>query len=296
MKHYLGAHTIDNGGIDMAVRRAAAAGMEAVQVFTAIPKFYGDKTSVSRDRLARFRAALEETGIDPRLILAHAAYVLNVASGEEAKWTRAAAGLTKELERSTTFGLRGVCFHPGAATDGDRAAAVQRVALAMAQALDAVPGETRLYVENTAGAGNTVGRTPEEVAAILAGVPAQFRDRVGYGLDTCHLHAAGHDILSSAEALRTVLDDFEAATGRPPAFFHLNDSVFPQASNRDRHALIGEGTIGAAPFGWLLHDRRSAGIPLILETPQAAPDIPDDDPSPDPLDVRMRELLEQLTA
>lgn len=296
MRHHLGAHTIDNGGIDMAVRRAAGAGLAAVQIFTAIPKFYGDKTSVSGARLARFRAALDETGIDARFVIAHAAYVLNVASGEEAKWTRAAAGLTKELERSTALGLRGVCFHPGAATDGDRDAAVQRVALAMAQALDGVAGDTKLYVENTAGAGNTVGRTPEEVAAILSAVPASFRSRIGYGLDTCHVHAAGHDITSSAAALGSVLDAFEQATGQPPSFFHLNDSVFPHGSNRDRHALIGEGTIGAEPFRWLLHDRRSAGIPLILETPQAAPDIPDDDPSPDPLDVGMRELLERLAA
>jgi deoxyribonuclease-4 len=269
--------------------------MTALQIFTAIPKFYGDRTSVSKERLARFRAALAQTGLQPRYVIAHAAYVLNVASGEEQKWTRAAAGLAKELERSTTLGLRGACFHPGAATDGDRQAAIQRVALAMTQALDQVDGETKLYVENTAGAGNTIGRTPEEVAAILAGVPARFHDRIGYGLDTCHLHSAGHDITSSPAALGTVLDAFEAATGRTPEFFHLNDSQFPGGTNKDRHALIGDGTIGTEAFRRLLHDRRSRGIPLILETPQAD-QIADDDPSPDPLDVRMMELLRQLAA
>jgi deoxyribonuclease-4 len=294
--HHFGAHTIDNGGIDQAVRRAAGAGMTALQIFTAIPKFYGERTGMSRDRLARFQAALAETGLDPRFAISHAAYVLNLASGEEAKWTRAAAGLAKELERSTTLGLRGVCFHPGSATGGDRAAAIEHVSLAMTQALDEVDGATKLYVENTAGAGNTVGRTPEEIAAILAGVPDRFRDRIGYGLDTCHLHSAGHDIASAPAALAAVLDAFEAATGRGPDFFHLNDSVHPFGSNRDRHALIGEGTIGAAPFGWLLHDRRSTGVPLILETPQADADIADDDTSADPFDLRMRALLEELAA
>jgi deoxyribonuclease IV len=296
LTHHFGVHAIDNGGIDQAARRAAAGGMTALQIFTAIPKFYGERTGMSRDRQARFQAALAETGLDRRFAIAHAAYVLNLASGEEAKWTRAAAGLAKELERSTALGLRGVCFHPGSATGGERAAAIERVSLAMTQALDQVDGATKIYVENTAGAGNTVGRTPEEVAAILAGVPDRFRDRIGYGLDTCHLYSAGHDIASSPAALGGVLDAFEAATGRAPEFFHLNDSVHPFGSNRDRHALIGEGTIGAEPFGWLLHDRRSAGVPLILETPQSDAEIPDDDTSPDPFDLRMRALLEELAA
>jgi deoxyribonuclease-4 len=146
-------------------------------------------------------------------------------------------------------------------------------------------------VENTAGAGLTVGRTPEEVGAILAAVPAPLRPRTGYGLDTCHLFAAGHDITASPAAFEAVLDAFEQAAGEPPSFFHLNDSEGSLGSNRDRHMLIGEGQIGAEPFRWLMADRRSGGIPLILETPQQHYDIPDDDPSPDPYDLRMMALL-----
>ena len=99
-------------------------------------------------------------------MVVHAAYVLNLASAEEEKWARASAGLAKELERSTALGVGGVCFHPGAATDGDRDAGVARVAKAMTQALRTVHGGTKLLVENTAGAGQTVGRTAEEVGAI----------------------------------------------------------------------------------------------------------------------------------
>jgi deoxyribonuclease-4 len=292
-----GAHCLDAGGIPMAARRAGRAGMQALQVFSAIPKYYNEKVGVKPERVARFREALAEAGIDPAHVLVHAGYVLNCATPDEEKWARATAGLAREFERSTTLGVGGVCFHPGAATDGDRDAAIERVAEAMRRALAAVPeGTTRLLIENTAGAGTTIGRTAEEVGAILRGIPATERRRVGYGLDTCHLFAAGHPIHESAGALTAVLDAFEVAAGEPPAFLHLNDSEGEFGSNRDRHALVGEGRIGAAPFGWLLRDRRAQGVPLILETPQAHPDIAEDDDTPDPWDVasmaRLRALVD----
>lgn len=290
----IGAHTVDNGGIHMAALRAGRSGMSALQLFTAIPKYYGDRTSIRPERVTRFRSALEEAEIEPGHVVAHAAYVLNTASGDETKWLRAAAGLAKELERATALGIGGACFHPGAATGGDREAAIARVALAITRALETVSGSTRLLVENTAGAGLTVGRTPEEVGAILAAVPARLRPRTGYGLDTCHLFAAGHDITRSAAELTAVLDAFEEAAGEPPAFFHLNDSEGGLGSNKDRHLLIGEGRIGIEPFRWLLADRRSEGVPLILETPQRDYEIGEDDPSPDPYDVRMVELLRSI--
>jgi deoxyribonuclease-4 len=296
MTRYIGVHTIDTGGIDMAARRAAGAGATALQIFTAIPKYYGDKSSIRAERVARFRAALAETGILPANVVAHAAYVLNTATSDEVKWSRAAAGLAKELERSTALGLGSVCFHPGAATDGDRTGAPARVARAITQALEAVSGGTRVLVENTAGAGATIGRTPAEVGAILAAVPARLRARTGYGLDTCHLFAAGHDISASADALARILDEFEAATGEPPAFFHLNDSEGGLGSNKDRHVLIGEGKIGRQPFAWLLRDHRSLGVPLILETPEQHVEVAEDDPSPDPWDARMVALVKQLAA
>jgi len=294
--HFLGAHTPDAGGIDMAARRAGNAGMTALQIFTTIPKFYGDKAGIKPERVARFRAALETVDIVPQHVVAHAAYVLNTATHEEEKWVRAAAGLAKELERSTSLGIGAVCFHPGAARDGNKEAALDRVARAITQALEAVDGGTRLLIENTAGAGLTIGKTPEEVGGILERVPKALRKRTGYGLDTCHLFAAGHDIRTSRETLTLVLDAFEAAAGETPGFFHLNDSEFPFASNKDRHALIGEGGIGVEPFGWLLHDKRSAGIPLILETPQADTEPAVNDDAADPLDVKMITLLRSLAA
>jgi deoxyribonuclease-4 len=291
----LGAHCIDNGGIPMAARRAGRAGMQALQIFSAIPKYYNDKVGVKPERLARFVEALETAGIKPEHVIVHAAYVLNCATPDEEKWARAAAGLAKEFERSTMLGVGGVCFHPGAATDGDRDAACARVSEAMRRALAAVPsGRTRLLIENTAGAGTTVGRTSDEVAMMLSGIPAAQRARTGYGLDTCHLFASGFPIAESRAALTGVLDDFQQATGEAPSFFHLNDSEGACGSNRDRHMLIGDGQIGATPFGWLLQDPRAQDIPLILETPQELPDVGNEDDTPDPWDVRCIALLRTL--
>ena len=294
MEHYVGAHTVDTGGIHMAARRAANAGMRALQIFSAIPKYYNERVTVRPERAVRFRETIAATKIAPERIVVHAAYVLNTATPDDAKWIRARDGLAKELERSTTLGVGAVCFHPGAATDGDRDAAAERIASAIIHALDLVKGDTRLLVENTAGAGTTMARTPEEVGAILSHVPKRLRARTGYGLDTCHLFASGYDLRASADTLRGVLDAFEEAAGETPGFFHLNDSEGALASNRDRHMLIGDGMIGAEAFGWLLADARSREIPLILETPQLDYEIGDDDDAPDPYDVQMMELLARL--
>jgi deoxyribonuclease IV len=291
---FIGAHTISTGGIDMAVRRAAHAGMTALQIFTAKPTFYNERTSVRPERVQGFRDALAASAIRPEHVIAHAGYVLNVATPDESKWARSSAGLAKELERATALGVGGVCFHPGSAGDGDRAESLGRIARAMTEALERIPGATRLLVENTAGAGRTMGRTPEEVAEILSRIPPAVRARAGYGLDTCHLFASGYDLRESRAAFTAVLDAFEQAVGAPPAFFHLNDSEGALGSNRDRHALIGEGALGVEPFRWLLHDRRSVGVPLVLETPQETPDIAEDDDRADPADVRLVALLRSL--
>ena len=295
MEHYFGAHTIDTGGIHMAARRAGNADMRAMQLFTAIPKYYGDRVSIRAERVTRFREALSATKIAPEHVVVHAAYVLNVATPDDAKWTRARDGLAKELERSTALGVGAVCFHPGAATDDNRETAAERIAAAIVHALDGTKGDTRLLVENTAGAGRTMARTAEEVGAILAHVPKRLRSRTGYGLDTCHLFASGYDLRASKAELTAVLDAFEEATGEAPGFFHLNDSEGALGSNKDRHMLIGDGAIGAEAFGWLLADGRTRGVPLILETPQLNMEIGEEDDSADPYDVQMMELLGRIS-
>jgi deoxyribonuclease-4 len=270
--------------------------MRALQIFSAVPKFYNEKISVRPERAERFRATLAETEIRPEHVVAHAAYVLSVATPDEEKYARATLGLTKEVERAATLGIGAVCFHPGSALDSERSGSARRIGVAITKALETVKGTTRLLVENTAGAGKTMGRTAEEIGAILSHVPKGLRDRTGYGLDTCHLYASGHDLTMSQDAVRVVLDQFEEATGEPPSFFHFNDSEGALGSNKDRHVLIGDGNIGVDPFRWLLADRRTQGVPLILETPQANFEIAEDDDTPDPYDVRMMELLRKLAA
>ena len=294
MDQFIGAHTVANGGIHMAALRAGNAGMRALQIFTAPPQYYGDKATIRPERVERFRSALGQAKIAPEHVVVHGAYVLNTATEDETKLARARAGLRKELERSTALGVGSVCFHPGAATSGDRETAAERVASAITDALEAVNGSTRILVENTAGAGMTLGKTAAEVGAILHSIPAHLCHRTGYGLDTCHLLASGHDIARSELDLTRVLDEFEGATGTAPAFFHLNDSEGALGSNKDRHVLIGEGKIGPEPFQWLLRDRRTAGIPLILETPQQNYDIAEDDASPDAYDLAMMKLLTSM--
>ena len=293
MSHIFGSHTIPEGGIDMAVRRAANAGFDALQIFTLPPTYYNDKSRISPKRVQSFRAALDETGILPERVMVHAAYVLSAANPDPKKWERSKNGLAKELERSEALGVGRICFHPGS-TAGDDEGAAERVGRAMTEALEQATGSVRLLVENTAGAGSTFGRTAREVGDILAAIPPALRPRAGYGLDTCHLFASGYDIDTSPERLRDILDEWEQATGEPPAFFHFNDSEGERGSNRDRHMLLGEGEIGIESFRWLLADPRTRDIPLILETPQQNTDIVADDPSADPYDVRMRELLEAI--
>ena len=293
---FFGAHTIDKGGIQMAVARAGAAGMKALQVFSAMPQFYNEKVSVKPDRVQRFTDAMAAAGIDKRYCIVHAAYVLNTASGEPEKYARARAGLAKELERTTSLGVLGFCFHPGSAGTSEPAGAIERVGDAMTFALEQVPDGAKIFIENTAGAGRTMGRTPEEIAGMLSRVPAHLRKRAGYGLDTCHLYASGHDFTSSPRAWTALLDRFADVIGEAPSFLHLNDSQGDFASNKDRHALIGEGKIGTEPFGWLLQDPRTEEIPLILETPQENAAIADDDASADPYDVRMIALLQSMVA
>lgn len=294
----LGVHAADDGGLPMAVKRAAAAGARALQLFTAPPTYYNEKVGFKPEKAAQVHAALDAAGIERRHVLVHAAYVLNTASNEEAKAMRARTGLAKELERTTALQAWGCCFHPGSAGDGDPHEASVRVGQAIRHALESVPEAhgTRVLIENTAGAGRTMGRAAEEIALMLAQVPAELRHRTGYGLDTCHLFAAGHDIHTSREAQQRTLEGFVRVIGERPSFFHLNDSQHPFASNKDRHALLGAGMIGAEPFRWLVNDQISEGIPLILETPSERETVVEDDVTADPADARMIALLEGFLA
>ena len=169
-QHFIGAHTIDNGGLHMTARRAGSAGMRALQCFTAIPRFYGDKSTIKSDRVERFQAALREARIKPEHVVVHGAYVLSVATAEPDKWERAAAGLTMEMKRSNALGVGAVCFHPGSATDGDPKKAAKRVADAITQALKASYGPARLLVETAQASKAPMARLADRYAMLFLAV------------------------------------------------------------------------------------------------------------------------------
>jgi deoxyribonuclease-4 len=262
---YLGAHLSIAGGLPRAVDRAVATGCDVLQVFTKSVGQWRARTLDDREVTA-FREAVAQVGL--RAVLAHASYLINVATRETALRRQSIAALTEELDRAGRLGLVGLVFHPGAAADGD---GVARVADALATVLQSATAHDALLVlEHTAGQGVSLGRTFEELAAIRAAVPVPQRSRVGVCLDTCHLLAAGYPI-HTAHGYGETMRAFDRLVGFAHLVaVHVNDSKRPCGSCIDRHAHIGDGCLGLGTFARLVNDPRFARVPLILETPKTS--------------------------
>jgi deoxyribonuclease-4 len=234
-----------------------------VQIFTKQPNRWAEPT-LDEARIEAFTRAREEHGI--AWVVSHDSYLINLSSPKPDLWERSLASFTAELRRCTELGLEAMVTHPGNATDGDREAGIERNARAVTAALAAVPGRTRVLLELTCGSGTSVGGSFEKLAAILALLPDEARDRVGVCIDTCHAYAAGYDLVDDYEG---VWQEFERHLSYDDlGLFHLNDSQHPLDSHKDRHAGIGEGTLGEEPFRRIMTDRRFGGVPKILETPK----------------------------
>jgi len=258
----LGAHVSTAGGVERAPARAAAIGATAMQIFTKTPSQWGEPV-IGRRRAAAFRAALAGSGV--RFVAAHDSYLINLASPDRALRARSLASFIAELRRCRALDLDALCSHPGNFID-DRDRGLARNAAAIARALRAVPGRTRLLLETTAGQGTALGATFEELADLIARIPAPLRRRVGVCLDTAHVFAAGYNIAGDYDG---VWRAFERTIGlRRLGMMHLNDSQAPLGSRRDRHEVIGKGDIGAGPFARIMRDPRLARVPKVLETPK----------------------------
>jgi deoxyribonuclease-4 len=195
---------------------------------------------------------------------AHDSYLINLASPDPTLHARSLAAFTAELRRSEALGLEAVVSHPGNFMD-DRDSGLARNADAITAALQSTPGRVRLLLETTAGTGTSLGATFEELAAIIAAVAADVRDRVGVCVDSCHIYAAGYDLVGAYD---DVWQRFDDVIGRPRlGLLHLNDSRYPLGARRDRHALIAEGTLGELPFRRLMTDERLRATPKVIETP-----------------------------
>jgi deoxyribonuclease IV len=252
------------GGLPRAVDRAALHGCEALQIFTKSAGQWRARP-LPADEVRAFRRRLDDTGIAPAV--AHASYLINLAARDGSLRAQSAAALVEELERADTLGLAGVVLHPGASTVGDEAGGLQRIAHALVAVFRArVRGRARVLLEHTTGRGTLLGSTFEQLARIielLDGSP-----RVGVWLDTCHLFAAGYDIVSDT-GYKDVFDWFDRTIGFDRLCgFHVNDSKAPLGSRIDRHEHVGKGQLGLEPFRRLVNDRRFAGLPMLLETPK----------------------------
>ncbi len=256
----IGAHVSTAGGLRNAVARGVERDCQAIQIFNQSPRMWRP-TNYSEDDFGAFRDALAETKIESVLI--HAVYLLNCASEDEELVSKSRTSLVHSLRVGDAIGAAGVVLHPGSARQGDVPAAIKRAGKVIKEALSE-SDHCPLHLEDTAGAGGTLGRSFEELAALLDA--AGGGKRLGICLDSCHLLASGYDI-RAADGLAQVIEDFDAAVGCSRlGSLHVNDSAVKLGSNRDRHAILGEGELGEDGCGWFLSEPRFENLPCVLET------------------------------
>lgn len=278
----LGAHVSIQGGTPTAPARGAAIGATAIQLFTKTPNMWREP-EITPEIAAAFRAARAAHPL--AAAVSHDSYLINLASPDPALRTKSLQAFMGELTRSEALGLDGIVSHPGNFMD-DHDAGIARNAEAITEALERVPGRVMIYLETTAGAGTVLGRNFEELRAIRDAVGAAVRDRVAFCADTCHLYSAGYDLVNDFDG---VWAQWDAVLGLDLLrCLHLNDSKTPFASNKDRHELLGEGSLGEGPFRRIMTDPRFAGIPKLLETPKGDDEITND--------LRMLALLRNFAA
>ena len=265
----LGAHESVAGGLDTVFARAARDGCDAVQLWTRSSRQWAarplDDGTVAAFRAAHRRARGATTQAKLPLA-AHASYLINLAAASATVWDRSVEALHDECVRAEALGVAQVIVHPGACVGCSVDEGLTRVARALEQICRALGPKprVRLLVEITAGQGTCVGCSFAELAEILARTGER---RLGVCLDTQHMWAAGIDWTTPRGYERT-LSEFDRIVGlRHLEAFHLNDSKKPLGARVDRHAPIGDGLIGAAPFRRLVEDARFAALPGFLETP-----------------------------
>ena len=260
----LGAHESISGGLHKAFDRACLVGCEAVQIFVKSNRSWAVRPLAEVD-IARFKEKAEETGIRP--VVAHASYLLNLATPDEALWTKSRDMLIVELERCEALGVPYLVLHPGSHVGAGEDAGLERVAKSLGEVHAVTRGfRARILLENTAGQGTNLGYRFEHLAWLMANTPGGRR--LGVCLDTCHAFAAGYE-LRTAKGYASTMGNFDRLIGLGAlSVIHLNDSKGYLGSRKDRHEHIGKGTIGLQAFRHILNDPRLAGLPGLLETPK----------------------------
>jgi len=277
----VGAHVSAAGGVDKAPANAAALGAKAFALFVKNQRQWA-APPIPDAQAQSFREACARHGYGPGAILPHDGYLLNLGHPDPAGWEKSHAAFVDEMGRCEKLGLTLLNFHPGT-TLGQVTPeqCLDRVAESVNRALEKTRGVTAV-VECTAGQGGCVGRTFEELAYLVARI--EDKSRVGVCLDTCHLFAAGYD-LRTADSYAAAMEAFDKTVGlRYLRGMHLNDCKSEYASRVDRHAPLGQGTLGLEVFRCIMNDPRTDGIPLILETT---------DPDRWPEEIRLLYALEE---
>jgi deoxyribonuclease-4 len=268
---YLGAHVRASGGVWSAIERGTQLGCEAVQFFAGSPRTWRPMVYKEQDA-ARFREARAASPI--RFVVLHTIYLINLATTNDDFYEKSVTSLVGSVAAAEQLGADAIVNHTGSHGGEGFAAGLERVRRAFARALKEVgSSQVKVLIENTAGAGGTMGVTFEDIAAIIDAVDDD--PRVGVCLDTAHLHAAGYD-LRTPSALDALLAEFDSVVGLDRLImFHLNDSKAAFGSNRDRHENIGLGDLGPDVFSALLNHPALADLPGIIEVPGLDGEGPD---------------------
>ena len=257
----IGAHLSSSGGIHTAIDRAAAIGAESVQIFTQSPRAWRP-TNHPRENFERFKERRAEAGIGG--VLCHALYLVNLASPKDEIYEKSVAAMCNTVDVACAIDADAVVFHIGSHLGAGIDAGLDRVCRAMKKVLDRCSDTTWLLMENSAGAGGTIGRSVEELALLYERLDAH--PRLGVCLDSCHLYVSGCDVTDEA-ALDAILDELDREIGLERLrALHVNDSKAPLGSNLDRHANVGEGVMGEQ-LGVFLGHPRLQGLPAVLEVP-----------------------------
>jgi deoxyribonuclease-4 len=255
----IGAHVSTSGGLAKAWERGADFGCDAIQIFNQSPRMWRPTKYKDAD-IAEFRERMAEGPI--RSVVIHAVYLINAASKDPEIRKKSLASLTHALHVGDAIGADGVVFHPGSTVGEDHGEAVARVGEAIRQVL-ADSESCPLLLEDTAGAGNTLGRDFGELAQLLE--LGGGGKRLGICLDCCHMFASGYDI-GTADKLAGVVDEAIKVLGkRRIQCLHVNDSSTPLGSNRDRHALLPDGELGTRGLSAFLSEPRFEKLPALLE-------------------------------
>jgi len=252
------------GGLEHAFQAGVAAGCDCLQIFVKNQRQWA-APPLTEEQVARYREAEGATGLTP--VVAHATYLLNLASPDRVTRDKSIRCMIDELQRCEALGVDGLIFHPGAHLDDTMEAGIERIAEALDQVHQSCAGfESMILLETTAGQGTAIGWRFEQISRIID--RTKQPERLGVCLDTCHLFAAGYDFRTT-EGYEAMIGEMDATFGvERIKCIHTNDSKRECGSRVDRHEHIGKGRIGKGGFAHFVNDKRFAGVPMILETPK----------------------------